>query len=89
MSTLFWVGVGSISAAFAGILLVAWLDLRRKSFALLLLFAAMNLGFVVVATQVRTFPWVKLGLVALFAAAALRSIALAMRTWREKADASS
>lgn len=86
MSILFWVGVGSISAAFAGILLVAWLDLRRKPLALLLLFAAMNLGFVVIATQVRTFPWVKLGLVALFAAAALRSIALAVRAWRDQAD---
>ena len=85
MGALFWVGVGITTTAFASIVLVAWLDIKRKPFVLLLLFAAMNLGFAVTATQVTTSLWIKVGTVALFSAAMIRSLVLAAGARRQQA----
>ena len=85
MGALFWVGVGITTTAFASIVLVAWLDIKRKPFVLLLLFAAMNLGFAVTATQVTTPLWIKVGTVALFSAAMIRSLVLAAGARRQQA----
>lgn len=86
MSALFWVGVGITTTTFASIVLVGWFDFKRKPFYLLLLFAAMNLGFVVIATQVTTFPWVKLVTAALFTAGMIRSLVLAAGAWAQQAE---
>lgn len=83
MSALFWVGVGITTTAFASIILVAWIAIKRKPFYLLLLFAAMNLGFALTASQVTTLLWIKVGTVALFIAAAIRSIVLASAARRQ------
>ena len=86
MGALFWVGVGIITTSFASIVLVAWLDIKRKPFVLLLLFAAMNLGFALMATQVTTFLWIKVGTVALFSAAMIRSLVLAAGARRQESE---
>ena len=77
MSTLFWIGVGVVAIAFVGILVLAKYKGAGRQEGLNGLFAVMNLGFMLTATQVTTVFWLKLFIVAAFAAVAVRSLYLA------------
>lgn len=89
MSVLFWVGLGITATAFAGIVLVALLHFKRRPFYLLLLFAAMNLGFVLISTQLTTSLWLKLVTAGLFSAGMIRSLLLAAGVRDQKDEARS